>query len=126
MRTGHSAQIRLASRDDPPFSGKKISGSKSRHRALSCHGTKWCTLALPRNYILVILDHSGLETQVRGQTFSDLGPLVSSPPEIVAVSPATCKPQRALFPQSAWLTILVSLLDEIAKKPPSFPQVTHM
>src|SRR5439155_12281090 len=74
MRTAHSAQIRLASRDDPPFSGKKISGSKSRHRALSCHGMKWCTAPLPRNYIPVILDHLGLETQVRGESFSDLGP----------------------------------------------------
>src|SRR2546422_2843724 len=73
MRTAHSAQIRLASREDPPFSGKKISGSKSRHRARSCHGTKWCTPALPRNYIVVILNHFGLETQVRGQTFSDRG-----------------------------------------------------
>jgi hypothetical protein len=27
MRTGHSLQIRFASLDEPPFSGKKISGS---------------------------------------------------------------------------------------------------
>jgi hypothetical protein len=38
MRTWQSAQILFASREDPPFSGKKISGSNSRHLALSCHG----------------------------------------------------------------------------------------
>ena len=35
---GQSAQIRLASLDEPPFSGKKTSGSCSPHRARSCHG----------------------------------------------------------------------------------------
>jgi hypothetical protein len=61
-----------------------------------------------------------------GPNFFRSGSFSSSPPEIVVASPATCKPRRALFRQSAWLTILVSLLDEIAKKTPSFPQVTHM
>src|SRR6059036_2605858 len=75
MRTRHSAQIRLASREDPPFSGKKISGSWSRHRARSCHGTKWCT-ASPRNYILVILDQLVAEKQVRWDNFPEGPPLV--------------------------------------------------
>src|SRR5438093_12996136 len=68
MRTGQSAQIRLASRDDPPFSGKKTSGSWSRQRARSCHGTKWCT-ASPRNYIVVILHQAAPEKQVATPNF---------------------------------------------------------
>src|SRR5438552_18209504 len=67
MRTGQSAQMRFASREDPPFSGKKISGSNSRQRARSCHGTKWCTVPSP-NYILVILDQNGRKKQVRTET----------------------------------------------------------
>src|SRR5918992_1580237 len=52
--------MRFASRDDPPFSGKKISGSNSRHLALSCHGMKWCMSPAPRrwNYIRVILEQT--------------------------------------------------------------------
>src|SRR5437588_12201362 len=47
--------MRLASREDPPFSGKKTSGSSSRHRALSCQGMKWCMALSPQNHIGVIL-----------------------------------------------------------------------
>src|SRR6266542_3602555 len=68
MRTGQSAHMRLASRDDPPFSRKKRSGPSPRQRARSCHGTKWCT-ATPRNYILVILRETATETQVLGKNF---------------------------------------------------------
>src|SRR5438067_13326936 len=56
MRTGQSAQMRLASREEPAFSGKKTSGSYSRHLARSCQGMKWCTAILsPQNHIRVIL-----------------------------------------------------------------------
>src|SRR5438477_7491368 len=68
MRTGHSAQMRLASREEPPFSGKNTSGSCSRQRARSCHGMKWCT-SLPQNYIVVILDQDTAGTQVPATNF---------------------------------------------------------
>src|SRR6266550_9618426 len=59
MRTGQSAQMRLASREEPPFSGKKTSGSYSRHRARSCQGMKWCTALSPQNDNCVILKEQG-------------------------------------------------------------------
>src|SRR3954452_16384700 len=59
MRTGQSAQMRLASREEPPFSGKKTSGSYSRHLALSCQGMKWCIALSPQNYSGVILKEEG-------------------------------------------------------------------
>src|SRR4029077_2246622 len=85
MRTGHSAQIRLASRDEPPFSGKKTSGSYSRHRARSCHGMKWCT-APPPNYILVILNEKHSAWQVRAESFFGSVHRVHSPPHTQIVA----------------------------------------
>src|SRR5439155_9294240 len=42
-RTSHRPHTFLASLVDPPFSGKKTSGSVWAHKACSCHGRSSCT-----------------------------------------------------------------------------------
>src|SRR5712691_9946057 len=96
MRTGHSAQMRLASLDDPPFSGKKTSGSYSRHRARSCHGMKWCT-PLPQNYIVVILDPSTAGWQVGTENFFDISHRFFLRMTMLTKGEATRKESRAFF-----------------------------
>lgn len=47
-RTSHCEQTARAALDEPPRSGKKISGSTSAHRALDCHSTGCSSLVVMR------------------------------------------------------------------------------
>src|SRR5919107_6387730 len=48
MRTSHLLHTARAALDDPPRSGKKISGSTSEQRALACHSTGCRSLVVIR------------------------------------------------------------------------------
>src|SRR3954468_9054941 len=65
---------RLASRVDPPFSGKKASGSVWAHKARSCHSSSVRTSASSSTAVLVVMSTSSCTG-----ASSTLGPLGSPP-----------------------------------------------